>query len=187
MIICICGKSGSGKTTFSKKLQEKFVRSIYINVDDIAHKVLEKESVKQKIRKYFGNDLIIDNMINRKKLGRIVFHSKEANKYFEEITWPYMEEEIDNLIADNQEKIILLDYILLPKTKYFKKAPYRILLDIPLNIRRERILMRDHIDDEYFNIRDNACDEYDYLDFNYILHDDEEMMNFIKNINIKNL
>ena len=37
----------------------------------------------------------------------------------EEITWSFMEQEIDTIINNNKDKIILLDWLLLPRTKFF--------------------------------------------------------------------
>jgi hypothetical protein len=50
-------------------------------------------------------------------------------KKLEDITWDYMEKEIDKLIYNNKNKIIILDWQLLPKTKYLKLCDIKILID----------------------------------------------------------
>ena len=47
----------------------------------------------------------------------------------------------------------------------------KILLDIDKDIRKERIIKRDNISEEYFNLRDNSSYKYNYDDFDIILND----------------
>ena len=56
--------------------------------------------------KIFGTKIITNGEIDRKKLSDIVFNSKEAMLTLEEITWSFMEKQIDNIISLNKEKII---------------------------------------------------------------------------------
>lgn len=85
------------------------------------------------------------------------------------ITWPYMEKSIDNIIKQNTNKLIILDWQLLPKTKYFNLCDIKILLDIPYEIRKKRVIERDKITNEYFDIRDRSSYNYDNIDFDYII------------------
>ena len=48
MIICICGKSGSGKSTIAKKIQEERPNSIHIDIDKISHMSHNDKIVKKK-------------------------------------------------------------------------------------------------------------------------------------------
>ena len=54
----------------------------------------------------------------------------------------------------------------------------KILLDIDLNTRRERIIKRDNISLDYFNLREASSYNYNYEDFDIILHDNnyEELL-----------
>ena len=174
MIIGICGKSGSGKSTIAKQLTSKYKNAIHLDIDKIAHKSHQDKKVKQKIIDTFSESILTENKIDRKKLGAIVFSSKEKMKLLEEITWEFMEEEIDKFIEKNENKIIILDYILLPLTKYFEKCNIKILLDIPYHIRKERVLNRDNITEELFNLRDSASIHYDKKDFDFILSNEKD-------------
>jgi dephospho-CoA kinase len=46
---------------------------------------------------------------------------------------------------------------------------YRILLDIPYEIRKERVLARDGIIEEKFAEREKASVKYNYDDFDFII------------------
>ena len=174
MIIGICGKSGSGKSTIAKQITSRYKNAVHLDIDKIAHKSHKDEEVKQKIIGTFTEPVLTNNEINRKKLGRIVFASKEKMKLLEEITWEFMEKEIDNFINENKDKIIILDYILLPLTKYFDKCNIKILLDIPYHIRKQRVLSRDDITEEQFDLRDSAAIQYEISDFDIVLENERD-------------
>ena len=103
-----------------------------------------------------------------------------------EITWKHMERRIDEIIKDH--KNVIFDWMLLPKSKYFKECDLKILLDIPVDIRRERIIKRDNISIDYFNLREASSylynnDDFDIVltDNNYQLLDNLEELNLHKN------
>ena len=174
MIIGICGKSGSGKSTIAKQITSRYKNAVHLDIDKIAHKSHKDEEVKQKIIGTFTESVLTNNEIDRKKLGRIVFASKEKMKLLEEITWEFMEKEIDDFINENKDKIIILDYILLPLTKYFDKCNIKILLDIPYHIRKQRVLSRDNITEEQFDLRDSAAIQYEISDFDIVLENEKD-------------
>ncbi len=84
-----------------------------------------------------------------------------------------MEKEIDNYISDNKEKIIILDYIMLPRTKYFKESDLRILIKGSYEERLKRALVRDSITKEVFDQRDSAAINYVDEDFDYVIDNNE--------------
>ena len=170
MIIGICGKSGSGKSTYANKIIRIFDnRPVYVDIDKIGHDSLKEDDVKSSIVKQFGEELIDNNEINRKKLSDIVFNSKEEMEKLTQITWKYMENIIDRIIEENKGRIILLDWQLLPKTKFFDMCDLKILLDIPYEVRKQRILKRDNISEEKFDLREKASYNYDNDKFDIVI------------------
>ena len=138
MIIGICGKSGSGKTTLANeiiKLTEN--KAIHLDIDKVGHRSLLLPNVKEKLANSFGNSILKKDMVDRKKLAKIVFNSKEAMNKLTDITWKYMQIEIDNFLNTNKDKIIIIDWLLLPNSKYFDMCDVKILLDIPYEIRKK--------------------------------------------------
>ena len=118
-IIGITGKSGSGKTTIASAIAKK-INGIHLDIDKIGHEVLEDKSIKEKLIEAFGDNILTNFVVDRKKLGKIVFKSKYKMGILTDITWPSMEKMIDKTINSNQEKIIILDvpmcFHLQPKT-----------------------------------------------------------------------
>ena len=174
MLISICGKSCSGKSFLAKKIVDYF-NGIHIDVDKIAHEVLKNDLIKQKLYQNFGNVFFENGEVDRKKLGKIVFNNKKDMEILEDITWNSMEIEIDKIIQKNTNRVIVLDYLLLPKTKYFKKSKYRILLDIPYEIRKERALIRDYITRDEFDLREKASYDYRKSDFDFVLDNNDDI------------
>ena len=184
MIISICGKSGSGKSTLAKKIIEERKNVIHIDIDKIAHQVLTIPIVKQQLQEQF-KDVLTDNEVDRKKLGPIVFSSTKNMDILTQVTWPHMEQEIDRIISENKDKIIILDYLLLPKTKYFEQSDLKILLDIPKDIRKQRILKRDNITEDKFDLRDSSSIEYDKDEFDFIISSDNYDIKEVLGLNKK--
>ncbi len=170
MIIGICGKSGSGKSTLASELIEELGPNIvHLDIDKIGHQVLSTKNVKNALVKAFGAHIINNNIINRSELSDIVFSSKEKMQELTDITWPYMQEIIDNFLKKNSDKIIILDWQLLPITKYFNMCNLKLLLDIPYEIRKERIFERNNISNERIALRERASITYDEKSFDYVI------------------
>lgn len=170
MIISLVGLSGSGKSLIARTLESYNSHIMHIDIDKIGHKSHQDPIVKQRLIDTFGIEILTNGIIDRKKLGKIVFNSEEAMERLEEITWAFMEREIDIIINQNKNKIILLDWLLLPRTKFFYKSDIRILVKAPLKIRMERAITRDNITKEKFLEREASAPEIDESQFEYIIN-----------------
>ena len=186
MIIYVTGKSGSGKSTFSKLLANK-LNYKYIDVDDIGHRVYEYPEIMEKAYELFGMQINDDNgKFNRKKLGQIVFSERHSDrvKAFSDLTWEYMKKVLDSEIVDNS----VIDWILLPHTKYWSKNAVRILIK-PQDeeLRLEKLMKRDNITKEYVKLRDNASIEYNENEFDFVFINDYDKDKLNENIlNVQN-
>ena len=170
MIICIVGKSGSGKSTITNMLYSIDNSFVIIDGDKVSHDVLKIDDVKNKIKIEFGN--VFDNNFNidRQKLRSIVFNNQEKLKFINELSWKYMEKIIDNIIDNNKDKNIIIDWLLSPLTKYFNYSDLKILVDAPYDIRMARVLIRDNISSIDFKMRDNASPIIDNEKYDYIIN-----------------
>ena len=161
MIIGITGKSGVGKTTLSKL----FKGYTLINVDDIAHTVLERPDIHQAISAAFGEDIA---NADRKVLGDLVFSSRQKKSLLTNLIWDTMCDYIDTAI--NSNKNVIIDWILLPHTKYFRLCDVKILIKSDNDERVEHVLKRDNISKEYLDKRDSHSIAYDEFLFDYVIH-----------------
>lgn len=80
-----------------------------------------------------------------------------------------MENVIDKIILENKNKIILLDWLLVIKTKYFNMSDMKILVKADINLRMNRAIDRDKITELKFMEREKATVKYNEKLFDYIL------------------
>ena len=173
MIIGIIGKSGSGKSTISKMILEYKVNTIYCDIDKIGHSSLLDENIKQKLINTFGNQIITNNEIDRKKLSQIVFEAEEKMNFLKSLTKDYINKQVNKIIEENKNKTIILDYALLPLLEAFDKCDLTILVDASYEIRLERIMKRDIITEKQFMLREQASVNYTNYKFDYVLDNND--------------
>ena len=170
-LILVTGRSGSGKSTFAKLLAERLGYK-YLDIDKIGHSLYDDKEIMAKAVELFGT-VIFDNdgKFNRKKLGKIFFGERDCQrvKEFSALTWDYMEKSIDHYKNEN----VILDWVLLPTTKYWKEEATKILV-LPKNDdeRLEKIIKRDNISLEYLKNRGKAGIEYNKDEFDYVIIND---------------
>lgn len=171
-ILGVTGKSGSGKSTFSKYLA-KLNDFNYISVDEICHKVLSEPAIIEFIQRHISDCVVINGSIDRKLLGDIVFTNRHKYKECSDKIWSFVESALDwRLINSYNSGGAVLDWILLPHTKYWKLCETTYLMIAPEADRIRRVLDRDKIDLEYLKKRDSASIDYssiatDFVVFNY--------------------
>ena len=192
MIISIVGKSGSGKSTVSKTLESLDERMLHIDIDQISHQVLTFPEVQEQLQKSFCPDVVMDHEVQRKVLGRFVFSSPEQMQKLTDITWSHMERIIDQIIKNNPNKIILLDWLLLPKTKFFNQSDLRIWVDAPFIERLDRVVKRsisDPITPDYFKKRDDAGIDYEEGKYDVVINNTnkEKTQNEVKQVYEKSI
>lgn len=180
MIIGICGKSGSGKSTLAKEIANKHDNSIYVDIDEIGHEVLDITEVKEELVRCFGESVVSYNVVDRRILGDIVFNSRMEMDKLTNITWKYMKQRIDEILMINRGKVVILEWILLPITEYFGTCDITVLLDVPYQVRMKRAMARDLITEEAFILRESASIDLGNFDFDYVIKDNSE--EFVKEL-----
>ncbi|MCI8759823.1 MAG: dephospho-CoA kinase [Clostridia bacterium] len=171
-IIGITGKSGSGKSTLTTLLSQK-LKCESINIDKIGHQATSDEKISQKLCEVFGKG-ILDNSgkVDRKKLGNIVFSDKGKMDQLTQITWGYMQKILDSKLKQTP-KIIILEWALLPVDgKYWDKCNIKILMKADDKERKNKVMQRDKISEEYFLKRDLRSMDYSQFVFDYIFEND---------------
>ena len=175
MIIGICGKSGCGKSTLSRMLLENYSNAVHLEIDKVGHYVLTLPEVQEELVKAFGIGVLKSDLVDRKKLGNIVFDSREEMAKLTDITWKFMQIEIDKYLEEHKDNIVILDWLLLTNSKYFDLCDVKILLDIPYDVRKQRAMKRDNISGDAFDLREQASIEYDKEKFDYVIDDNKKI------------
>ena len=172
LIIGITGGTGSGKTTALEALDE--LGALVLDCDAVYHELLDQNpEIKSEIEARFGN-VSTDGMIDRKKLGDIVFNDPSALTDLNKITHKYISDEIDKRIKTRKEqggKLAAVDAIALIESGQNKNCDIVIGIIAPAEIRVERIINRDGITCEQAEARIAAqqTDEFYREHCDYIL------------------
>lgn len=121
-LIGLTGNIASGKSKISEYLKTKGFK--IIDADSIGKTVLSLESVKNKVVRTFGKNILNeDGSINRRELGNIVFSSKENLKRLNRITLPILTKLIKKKINElkrKKTKYAILDAAILIEARWHK-------------------------------------------------------------------
>lgn len=168
MILGITGKSGVGKSTLATQLTKHGYDFHIIHIDDISHKAMESDIIKNKLLDIFGEAIIQNGVINRKYLGDLVFTNRHLYDKISNDIWSKTKELIDDEI--NKHNNIILDWILLPHSHYWKICDIKILITADEDDRISHVLKRDNISSDYLKKRDSAGISYADIDFDIKIH-----------------
>ena len=166
MIIGITGKSGSGKSTYARQIAEGSGFWV-IDVDKIAHKIMELTDIKWLLKDVFGDAAVKDGVVNRKYLGDLIFTNRHKYKDVCDVVWDLMKSEIDHILSVHEN--VILEWILLPHTHYWNMCDRKILMIVDEDARKKRVMARDNISSEYLDKRDSAGINYDDIEFDQVV------------------
>ena len=151
MIIGLTGKSCSGKDYVAHLFGEEFV---VIDEDKLGHVALDNN--REKLVAAFGDAIITDGRVDRKKLGPIVFSDKEKLEKLNSISHPWMMAETLRLCreAESEGKIAVINAAILEKMGFVPYCNEVVLVSSPYSERLKRAVMRDKITPEAFEKRE---------------------------------
>jgi len=138
--IALTGGIATGKSTVANLFMlDGFLT---IDADKIAHIILDKNT--SKISELFGKKYIINNKVNRKELGNLIFNNLKEKEKLEKFIHPLIKEQIikDAKIFEENNKPYLIDIPL-----FFENNNYNIEKSIvvytPKEIQIQRLVNRD--------------------------------------------
>ena len=147
-IIGVYGLSGSGKSTFCKRLSE--LSCHLIDADRIAREILENNSpFLIKIKETFGEQVFSqEGVLDRKKLGSIVFSDKSELYKLNGITWPEIDRIMKERAMEIKEGIVVIDCPLLTKVSAKDMCDELVYIKADENVLADRLVKREGIERE---------------------------------------
>lgn len=141
MTIAITGPFASGKSTFTEMLGDLGAETV--SSDEVVHDLLtgDKETIKR-VSERFGKDVLGENGIDRKKLGREVFGDAEALADLEGILHPLVREETDKRIAASGAPVFVAEIPLLFESGRDGDFEYTVAVVPPEERRRSWVAER---------------------------------------------
>lgn len=146
MVVGLTGSIASGKslvTNYLRKLNYQVIDS-----DVISHNILFLDDVKKEIVNALGKEVLVDNNIDRKILGNIVFNDINKKSLLESIMLPFIVSEIKKQLSQSDE-ILFLDAPLLIEYNLQYLVDKIIVIKVDEDIQLKRLMERDNITKEY--------------------------------------
>jgi dephospho-CoA kinase len=157
-IIGVLGGVGSGKSAVAAEFAKLGCKRI--DADKIAHKLLERKVVREKVIALFGEGILDSRgKIDRKKLGDIVFADggklSTLNKIIHPLVLVRVEQLIERYNRENQVKAIVLDMPLLVEVGWAERCDKLIFVDCRRELRLDRAKKIGIIGKNQLKIREN--------------------------------
>ncbi|AWG26593.1 dephospho-CoA kinase [Flavobacterium kingsejongi] len=158
-IVGLTGGIGSGKSTIAQFFNSLGV-PVYI-ADAEAKNLMDNADIKDAITKKFGNAILQNNELNRKKIAEIVFSDKGKLAELNAIVHPAVAHHFKAWVAKHADaEIVVKEAAILFESGSYKDCDAIVMVTAPEPIRIERVMKRDGITEEMVRIRiNNQWDE----------------------------
>lgn len=155
----LTGGIGSGKSTVSKILKDREIP--IVDADIIAREVLNiYPDILTSIRKEFGEGYINEKgELKRRELGNLIFNNEVKRKKLEDITIPFIKEEIFKRMEQynkQEEKICVVDAPTLMEHQLHKYMDINIVVWVDRKTQIERVTFRDKLSNDEAEARINS-------------------------------
>ena len=191
IVVGLTGQSGAGKTTVC----DTFEKSGFavINADIVAREVMSKGSkCLEETVNVFGDILLGDGSLDRKKLAGIVFSDTDKLRIYENIIFPYIISSIKekiNIFKKEMYNYVLLDAPTLFESKADNLCDIIVSVIADREIRIERILKRDSItlDEAESRLNSQKNDDFYIEKSDYVIRNNGSLSELENNtINVVN-
>lgn len=173
-IIGITGGSGCGKTTLLNIIREK--GGLVLDCDAIYHELLKTDKAMLSAIDARFPGVMEDGVLNRKKLGSIVFADAQALLDLNTITHKAVKEEVLRRL-ESGPKLAAIDAIALFEGGLAELCHVTVAVTAPVEDRVARLMKRDGISEDYARSRIAAQHEEDWFRENcgYILENNSNL------------
>ena len=140
MKIILTGGIGTGKSSAAEIFKELGYR--VIDADTIAHKELENS--QDEIKKLFGEELVKEGQVDRKRLGSIVFNDSLKKRELEKLLHPKIRQKIKEEVQklESKKEKFIIDIPLFFESKGYD-ADKVIVVYAPKEMQIKRVMKRD--------------------------------------------
>jgi dephospho-CoA kinase len=142
LVVALTGGIGAGKSTVAQNFAE--LGALVVDADQLARIAIERGSDGfAEVLLRFGDDIILNGDIDRKKLAEIVFSDEAARKDLEKIIHPRVQATFAEVVEDlEHDDILIYEIPLLAETDAAEKFDYIITVEADVELRKARLLKR---------------------------------------------
>ena len=140
--VALTGGIGSGKSAAGDFFED--LGAVVVDADQLARDVIERGTDGfDELVATFGDEILTNGILDRSKLGQIVFADPDARKTLEAIIHPRVAEAFDEIIEDSPEDAVVVYQIpILVETKGQDRFDYVITVEASLENRISRLKNR---------------------------------------------
>lgn len=180
-VIGITGGTGCGKTTALRELKKR--GALIIDCDALYHELLESDEPMITELKTNFPGAVVDGVLDRKALGRIVFSDSAALSRLNAITHRHVDRALTALLRQHAMaggSLAAIDAIELISSGVGKKCTATIAVTADRELRIQRIMARDDISREYAALRVDAQkpDSYFAENCDYVIKNNSDQAEF---------
>ena len=150
MILGITGGTGCGKTTLLKVIEEK--GGLVLDCDAIYHQLLTRDDQLLNAIETRFPGTVENGVLQRKKLGSIVFSDEKALMDLNKITHGAIKAEVLRLL-ETAPKLAAIDAIALFEGGLADLCDLTVAVTAPAEVRVQRLMKRDNISEDYARSR----------------------------------
>ncbi|MEI6869742.1 MAG: dephospho-CoA kinase [Actinomycetota bacterium] len=142
LVVGLTGGIGSGKSTVAQNFAE--LGALVIDADQLARMAIERGTDGfAEVLLRFGDEIIVNGDIDRKKLADIVFTDEQARKDLEAIIHPRVQATFAEAVADlDHDDILIYEIPLLVETGAAEKFDFIITVESDIELRKNRLLKK---------------------------------------------
>ena len=140
--VALTGGIGSGKSTAGDFFED--LGAVVIDADQLARDVVERGTEGfDEIVAMFGDDILKNGVLDRSKLGEIIFADAEARKSLEGIIHPRVQEAFEEIVESSlSDAVIVYQIPILVETSAKDRFDYVITVESTLENRIARLKSR---------------------------------------------
>lgn len=142
IIVGLTGGIGSGKTTIAKQFVSLGI-PVYIADEEAKKLMTTSKVVKRKLIQLFGNEVYIDNQLNKKLIANIIFNDKSYLQRMNAIVHPKVANHFKSWVLKQQSPYVIKEVAILFENDGYKQCDFTITVVAPKALRIERLLKRD--------------------------------------------
>lgn len=140
--VAIIGGIGCGKSTVASFFKQ--LGCDLISADAIAKALTASIEIKTILKQHFGNDIFDENdVLDRKKLGNIVFNNTQKKTVLENVLHPKIRTEMANEVLASNKPYCVVEIPLLQNREDFPYVNRVLFVKAPLEQRIAQVIARD--------------------------------------------
>lgn len=146
-LIGLTGGIGSGKSTVGTLLEHKNIPVYYS--DKRAHDIMnESEKIISSLKKEYGEDIYVDGILDREKLGNLVFADQKKLHALNALVHPEVFRDFDEWKKTQTSEIIMKEAAILFESGSYQECDIVLTVSAPEEIRIRRTMERDQMSRE---------------------------------------